>query len=75
MIILKKFLIKIYPFVKETAEAYALIRKDPILFGMFIMAFILSVIMLIKFSGFSSPFTDFIVNAVFDSSDADAWSN
>ena len=75
MIILKKFLIKIYPFVKETAEVSALIRKDPILFGMFIMAFVLSMIMLIKFSGFSSPFTDFIVNAICDSSDADAWSN
>ena len=48
MIILKKFLIKIYPFVKETAEVSALIRKDPILFGMFIMAFVLSMIMLIK---------------------------
>jgi len=71
----RKFLIKIYPFVKETAEASALIRKGPILFGMFIMAFILSIIMMIKLSGFSSPFTNFIVNAVFDSNNADARSN
>lgn len=32
----RDFLIKIYPFVKETPGASALIRKDPILFGMFI---------------------------------------
>lgn len=48
MTFLKKFCTKIYPFVRETAEMSTLIRKDPLIFGLFIMTFILSVVLLIK---------------------------